>query len=143
MQKLIMQRTRLRFARCANLHEKDITNNRKFWHTFKPFLTDKNKCRENIILVNNEKITSDAVELANALNNFFSNFIKNLKISEYYVEDKFPHSLLRHPTLNAIFKYKNHSNIRIIIISFLGVLQIFISHKWIKIPFLKKSENEI
>ena len=74
-------------------------------------------------MVNNEKITSDKVEVANTVDNFFSNFIKNLKIPKYYVEDKLPHSLSRHPTLNAILKYKNHLSIRI--------------------PFLKKSENEI
>ena len=84
---------------------------------------DKNKSRENIFLVSNEKITSDAVEVANTLNNFFSNFIKKLKIQGYYVDDKLPHSLLRHPTLNAILKYKNHSRIRIIIIIFLGVFK--------------------
>ena len=40
-----------------NLNEKAITDNRKFWRTAKTFLTDKNKSRENIISINNEKIT--------------------------------------------------------------------------------------
>ena len=91
-------------------------------------------------MINNEKITSNAVEVANTLNNFLSNFIKNLKIPEYYVEDKLPHILSMHPTLNAILKYKNHPRIRIIIIILIGV---FISHKLIKLPFSTKSENEI
>ena len=64
----------------ANLNEKDTTNNRKFWCTVKPFLSDKIQSRKNIILVNNERITSDEVEVANTLNNFFSNIIKNLKL---------------------------------------------------------------
>ena len=64
----------------ANLNEKDITDNRKFWYTVKPFLSDKIQSRKNIILVNNERITSDEVEVANTLNNFFSNIIKNLKL---------------------------------------------------------------
>ena len=72
------------------------------------------KSRENIILPNNEKITSDEVEVANNLNICFSNIIKNLKIPKYYVEDKLPHNLSRHPTLNAILKYKNHPSIRIV-----------------------------
>ena len=42
-----------------------------FWHTFKPLLTDEKKSREHIILGNNEKITSHAVEVANIVNNFF------------------------------------------------------------------------
>ena len=49
------------------------------------------------------------MEVANTLNNFFSlNFIKNLKIPKYFVEDKLLHSISRHPTLNAMRKYKNH-----------------------------------
>ena len=104
-------------------------------------------------LVNNEKIASDEVEIANTLNNFFSSFfssltlswrrslsyrnhsidlqsksmdwilydgdlrherVKNLKIPEYYVHDKPPHSLSRYPTLKAVLKYKNHPSIRTI-----------------------------
>ena len=30
----------------ANLNEKNITDNRKFWQTVKPFLSEKNKSRE-------------------------------------------------------------------------------------------------
>ena len=38
----------------ANLHEKDITNNKKFWQTIKPFLSEKTKSREKITLIENE-----------------------------------------------------------------------------------------
>ena len=55
----------------ANLNKKDITDNRKFWYTVKPFLSDKIKSRKIIILANNKRITPDEVEVANALNNFF------------------------------------------------------------------------
>ena len=57
-----------------------------FWYTVKPLLTDKNKCRENIILVNNEQITSDAMKVANTLNNFSQT---SLQIS------KLPNTMLR------------------------------------------------
>ena len=76
-----------------NLNEKDITDSRKFWYTVKHFLSDKIKFRENIILVNNERITSDEWKGANTLNNFFSKIIKNFKLPEYYVEDKLSHNL--------------------------------------------------
>ena len=97
----------------ANLNEKDITDSRTFWHIVKAFLSDKIKSRENITFVNNESITSKEVakvanEVANTLNNFFSTIIKNLKIPEYYAENKLPPSLSRHPTLKAILKCKNH-----------------------------------
>ena len=90
----------------ANLNEKNITDNRKFWQTVKPFLSEKNKSREKITLVKNEEIISDDVEVANTLNNYFSNVVKNLKIPEKFVTDSLPQSLSRHPTLNAILKYK-------------------------------------
>ena len=69
----------------ANLNEKKITDNRKFWQTVKPFLSEKNKSREKITLVKNEEIISDDVEVANTLNNYFSNFAKNLKIPEKFM----------------------------------------------------------
>ena len=54
----------------ARLNEKDITDNRKFWHTVKPFLSDKVKSREAIILVDNEKIKFNENEMANTFNDF-------------------------------------------------------------------------
>ena len=98
----------------ANLNEKNITDNRKFWQTVKPFLSEKNKSREKITLVKNEEVISDDVEVANTLNNYFSNVVKNLKIPEKFVTDSLPQSLSRHPTLNAILKYKNHPSMRVI-----------------------------
>ena len=65
------------------------------------FVLDEIKLRENIILVHNEKTTSDKVEIATTLNSFFSNIIKNLKILKYYVQDEFPLSFLRHSTLET------------------------------------------
>ena len=50
-----------------------------FWHTVKPLQTDKNKSRENINLVTNEKITSDTVKVANTLNNFTQTSLKSSK----------------------------------------------------------------
>ena len=62
----------------ARLNEKDITDNRKFWHTVKPFLLDKVKSREAIILVDNENIKANENKMANNFNDFFSNIVKNL-----------------------------------------------------------------
>ena len=69
-------------------------------------------------MVKNDEIISDDVEVANILNNYFSNVVKNLKIPEKFVTDSLPQSLSRHPTLNTnintILKYKNHSSMRVI-----------------------------
>ena len=74
----------------ANLNEKNITDNRKFWQTVKPFLSVKNKSREKITLVKNEEIISDNVEVANTLNNYFLNVVENLKFPEKFVTDSLP-----------------------------------------------------
>ena len=65
-------------------------------------------------MVNNERITSDEVEVANTLNDFFSKIIKNLKLPEYYAEDKLSHNLSSHPTLKGTLEYKNHPSIKVI-----------------------------
>ena len=98
----------------ANLSEKNTTDNRKFWQTVKAFLSEENKTREKITLVKNEEIISDDVGVANTLNNYFSNVVKNLKTPEKFVTDSLSQSLLRHPILNAVLKYKNHPSMHVI-----------------------------
>ena len=56
----------------ANLSEKEITDNRKFWHTVKPFFfSHKVKSKEAIILINNNNIESKDTEVAKTFNDFF------------------------------------------------------------------------
>ena len=98
----------------ARLNEKDIIDNRKFWHPVKPFLSDKVKSREAIILVDNENIKSNENEMANTFNDFFSNIVNNLEIPEYQYENDLHSRLPIHPALQALMKYRNHSSINII-----------------------------
>ena len=99
----------------ANLNEKTITGNRKFWHTLKPFLSDKVKSKEAIILVNKENVESKESEVAKIFNEFFSNIVKNLEIPEYQCEDNNLHNRLSDtPVLQAILKYRNHPSINTI-----------------------------
>ena len=42
-----------------SLNIKEVTDNKKFWKTVKPFFTDKSKGGDNIILVENENIISE------------------------------------------------------------------------------------
>ena len=59
-------------------------------------------------LLKNEEIKSDGMEVANTSNTFFPNTVKNLKIPQKSADRYLPHSLSRHPTVNATLKYKNH-----------------------------------
>ena len=85
----------------AKLYEKDITDNRKFRHTVKPFLSDKVKSRETTTLVNKENIESNENSVAKIFNDFSSNILKNLKIQEYECEDDLHNRLFSHPALQA------------------------------------------
>ena len=67
----------------ANWNEKDVADNKKFWKTVISLLSDKFKSNENITLVENDKIFTQDIKVAEELNSFFSSVVKNLKISEY------------------------------------------------------------
>ena len=62
-------------------------------------------------MLENEKIISDEVEVANKMNTIT---VKNLKIPETFADHYIPYILSRHPTLNDILKYKDHTSIRVI-----------------------------
>ena len=58
-------------------------------------------------MIENEKLVSDNTEVANCLDNFFSNIVKNLDIRKYEVKDNF-HQNIQSPTLKGVLKYRNH-----------------------------------
>ena len=94
----------------ANLNHKDIADNKQFWRTVKPLLSDKSKSNEKITLVEDNKIISEDKDNAERLNSFFSNAVKNLKIPEFSDSNPLAENI-SHPIFNAIVKYKNHASI--------------------------------
>ena len=62
----------------SHLDSKQFTDNKTFWQNMKPFLSDKNKATEKIILVSDDKIFSDDLEIAEKFNEFFKNAVNNL-----------------------------------------------------------------
>ena len=66
----------------SQLDIKNITNNKLFWKTMKPFLSEKCTYASNVSLVRNDVI-SDVQELADTFNNFFEHAEDNLEIQEY------------------------------------------------------------
>ena len=98
----------------AKINEKDISDNRKFWQTVKPIISDKIKSKESIILVKNNNIRSNEFHVAKTFNEFFSNIVKNLEIPEYQCEDNLRIRVSSNPVLHAIMKYRNHPSINTI-----------------------------
>ena len=51
----------------ANLNEKDVADNKKFWMTVRPLLSDKVKSHEKVILVENDKIIKQDIKIVEKL----------------------------------------------------------------------------
>ena len=109
----ILRKTKTNYY--ANLNEKDLTDNKQFWRTVKPLLSDKIKSSEKITLGEqretldtdgniDDEIVNDDVKM---LNRFFSNTVIDLKIRDFHgaapLADNISHSIFR-----TIFKYANH-----------------------------------
>ena len=64
-----------------HIDTKKISDNKTFWKTVKPFISNKCRSSENIILVKGDDTISDKGQVANIFNEFFANVVKNLNIA--------------------------------------------------------------
>ena len=94
-----------------NLNEKDVSDNKTVWKTVKPFLSDKIVSKEQILLVESDETISEETEIAETLNSFFSNIVKNLKIPEYKPHNDSLHENVSDPIIKIILKYRYHPSI--------------------------------
>ena len=94
----------------SNLNLNNITDNKKFWNTVKPLFSEKGGGKENIVLVNGNKIISDDLEVAQTFNDFFKNSVNSLDIQEnpLLINDT---NLNHNSVSEAICKYQNHPSI--------------------------------
>ena len=76
----ILKSTKKTFFEAPNINE--ITDNRKFWKTVKPFFTDKCKTTNNIILTEKNEALSDNQEISNTFKECFTNITKGLHLCE-------------------------------------------------------------
>ena len=92
----------------TNLDPKLITDNKKIWKAVKPLFSEKCITNRAITLIDGNKIISKDMDVAEKLNEFFSNAVKNLDITGY--EPEIPEIDMDEIT-NVIFKFKNHPSI--------------------------------
>ena len=74
----------------GNLKTQDVTDNKTFWKTVKPFLTDKVQTKSKITLIEkklkdnstefSEEIITEDKKIADVFNNFFFNIVSDLEI---------------------------------------------------------------
>ena len=107
----------------SNINTNDITDNKTFWKTVKPFFTDKIKTKSKITLIEknivsqegqekivSEKIITEDQAVAEVFNNFFINIVPNLKISTDHGYDN-DFIATDDQVTNAVNKFRNHSSI--------------------------------
>ena len=94
----------------TNLDLNEITDNKKFWRTLKPFFSEKGKKQQKITLVKDNDIISEDAQVAETLNSFFENAVKslNIKENEYLIN---PTGNKDNPIDNAIEKFESHPSI--------------------------------
>ena len=93
-----------------NLDERKVSDNKLFWKTVKPSLSEKFNARERISLSENGEIVKTEKETAEVFNNFFGNILMNLNISQYSDFDPIIENV-KDSTLKAILKYEKHPRI--------------------------------
>ena len=94
----------------SNLNIKNITDNKKFWKNVKPFFSNKGNSKNEITLIEGEKIISSELEVANTLNSFFENAVASLGIPQIDGHLVDPGNI-RDPIEAIIKKYSNHPSI--------------------------------
>ena len=88
---------------------KNVTDNKVFWKTVKPFLSDKVTSFPKISLVEKRVIFSDESKVANSFSNFFENAIPSIGIKAN------EHSQgIKNPVKTAIKKFEQHPRINLI-----------------------------
>ena len=86
--------------------QKNICDNRKFWKTVKLLITNPTNRSEKILLTQGDTILKKESEIAESLNDFFSNIVKSLNISNYTCTE----SNSSDPII-TIEKYEQHPSI--------------------------------
>ena len=94
----------------GSLNKKHVIDNKRFWKTSKPLLSDKVKSSEKITLVYEYKIIINDDEIPKILNSFFFNVVKHLKIPKFkYIN--FSAECISRPALKARMKFRNHPSV--------------------------------
>ena len=84
--------------------KKTLLTIKKFWKTVKLLLFDKLKSNKKITLVEDDKLFTQDIKVAEELNSFFPNVVKNLKILEYSETNPLAEEITN-PTLKLVLKY--------------------------------------
>ena len=92
------------------LNVKDLSDNRKFWKTIKPFLSNKGlKCNKLMLKENNQLFTEEK-ELATVMNTFFVNITESLDLKKD--DDPSLNPINSENISDILQKHKNHPSVQ-------------------------------
>ena len=92
-----------------NIDLKLLTENKLFWKTIKPLFSDKHNICRKITLIDDDEIISNDINVAEIMNEFFSNAVANLDIKGY--QPDFSPNIVNDDIINIINKFSGHPSI--------------------------------
>ena len=95
----------------CNLKVKRFTDNKMFWRTINPFLSNSGSTSQTITLVKDQKIISVDQELAETFNDYFKKSVNSLEINENKMLQNDTHGL-SDPVDIAMIKFKDHPSVQ-------------------------------
>jgi exonuclease III/predicted transport protein len=94
----------------GNLDLNDITDNKKFWKTIKPFFSNGSGHSGKITLVEDKEIITDDKEIAETFNNFYVDVVSSLGIDGNKALEN-DTSGITDPVLKAVKRFEDHPSI--------------------------------
>ena len=88
-----------------------ITDNRKFWDTIKPFLSNKTSTSQQISLKEGDKIVTDETEVSNVLNKHFINSVRCLAEKGGCSAQVLEINEKKDPLENILTRFQHHPSI--------------------------------
>ena len=77
----LLRKTKQQYFKNLNLN--DVTGNKTFWRTIKPYFNEKGSGSDKIALYGNESVLTNEKEIANTMNNYFINITKHLNLKPH------------------------------------------------------------
>ena len=96
---------RLRKKNFSNINVKEVSDNKTFWKSVKPFFSNKGLNSNNIFLVEGNEILNDDGKVAFVMNMCFTNITKHMNLKA----NKITH---REELVNILDTFKSHMSVQ-------------------------------
>ena len=71
-----------------NLNVRNITDNKQFWKTVKPFFSSKVSDNETITLLEGDKVVSEDREVTETFKSYFETVVENLGVNSKFISEE-------------------------------------------------------